>query len=72
MNPTVAAPVAAGSTELLTMGQVCDWLHVSKMTIHRWRHGEGAEGFPPPIRVGGGIRFLRRDVEGWIASRPAA
>jgi excisionase family DNA binding protein len=60
------------SDDLITVKSVCDWLHVTKMTVHRWRRGQGVQGFPKPLRIGGVIRFRRRDIEEFLAQRPAA
>lgn len=42
----------------------------SRETLSRWiRHGQ----FPAPIHVGGGrLRWLRSEVEAWIADRAVA
>lgn len=52
-----AAPAADG--ELLTAGQVCKMLGVSKQTLWRW----GKMDYLKAVRVGRGVRYRRADVE---------
>lgn len=56
---------------LLNQKQVMRMLSVgSRETLSRWiRQGL----FPPPIKIGRGqLRWLRREVEDWIAAQAAA
>lgn len=49
--------------ELLDLDEVAAWLKVSTHTAYRWRHeGKG----PPVIKVGGGLRYRRSDVDRWL------
>ncbi|MFQ3664504.1 MAG: helix-turn-helix domain-containing protein [Sphingomonadaceae bacterium] len=56
---------------LLNQKQVMRMLAVgSRETLSRWiRQGL----FPPPIRIGGGqLRWIRREVDAWIAAKAAS
>jgi predicted DNA-binding transcriptional regulator AlpA len=56
---------------LLNQKQVMRMLFVgSRETLSRWvRQGL----FPPPIRIGGGqLRWLRSEVDAWIAAQAAS
>ena len=56
--------------QLLTRREVLELTRMSKSTLHR-KVREGT--FPRPIRVGPrAVRWLRWQVEEWIASRPLA
>jgi excisionase family DNA binding protein len=48
--------------EYLTEREVAELLKVSEGTLRRWRtEGTG----PPSLRLGRGVRYLRRDVDAW-------
>jgi excisionase family DNA binding protein len=48
--------------EYLTEADVAELLKVSAGTLRRWRR----EGTGPPwLRLGRGVRYLRRDVDRW-------
>jgi len=50
--------------QLLTIRELAELLQVPVPTIHNWRYRrQGPKGF----RVGRHIRFLRSDVEAWLA-----
>ena len=57
----------------LKVGEVVSWLGVARSTIYRWVD-EGH--FPKPVVLGpekdknSTTRWLRREVEQWLASRP--
>lgn len=59
----------AGNAEpepLLSMDDLCKWLQVSPQTVYKWRAlGSG----PPAMRLGKHLRWRRREVEQWLASR---
>ena len=55
----------AASESLLTGDEVCRILGVSSQTLWRW----GKMGYMPQVRVGGRIRYKRKDVETIKASR---
>lgn len=49
--------------DLLTTADVAQRLDVHEVTVRKWRcDGTG----PPYTRLGGCVRYLRRDVEAWI------
>ena len=52
--------------QLLTVKELAELLQVPVPTIHNWRYRrQGPKGF----RVGRHIRFLKSDVESWLASQ---
>ena len=51
--------------EILTVGQVAEFLHLHVMTVYRL----AKEGRLPAFKVGGRWRFRRNDLESWIADR---
>jgi excisionase family DNA binding protein len=48
--------------EYLTEAEVAELLKVSVGTLRRWRR-EGTG--PPALRLGRGVRYLRRDLDAW-------
>jgi len=55
-----------GASRLMTQREVADELRVGLRTLARWR----SIGFGPPFcQLWRGIRYQRREVEDWIASR---
>ncbi len=59
-----------GSAELLPIGQVAKMVAVSRRTISRLAD---AGKLPPPLRIGGSLRWRLADVRQWIAAGcPAA
>ena len=52
--------------EYLTEAEVAELLKVSGGTLRRWRR----EGIGPPwLRLGRGVRYLRREVDRWAESQ---
>lgn len=49
---------------LLTVEDVAALLQVSPRTV--WRMRSSCQ-IPKPIKVGGGVRWRRQDIESWIA-----
>lgn len=49
--------------EILTIKQVADYLKVTERTIYRLAAAKKI----PAFKVGGMWRFLRADIDGWIA-----
>lgn len=48
---------------LLSLGEVCGILQISKRTAYNWRYlGLG----PRAIKVGGVVRYRSADVEDWL------
>jgi len=47
--------------ELLTVGDLCRWLKISRSTVDRWRK----DGLPY-IKTERLIRFNRKEVEKWL------
>lgn len=52
------------SDQLLSTREAADHLRNSPRTFIRWR---GLGLGPPYIRVGGKVRYLRRDLDEWLA-----
>jgi predicted DNA-binding transcriptional regulator AlpA len=61
--------------EFLTTEQVAELLHLSPITLCKWRSsgmtGSGTTG-PTFSRLGGRVVYRRSDVEEWVASRRAS
>ena len=52
--------------EYLTEAEVAELLKVSAGTLRRWRR----EGIgPPSLRLGRGVRYLRREVDRWAEAQ---
>jgi excisionase family DNA binding protein len=51
--------------ELMKTDGVARWLNVSESTVRKWVH----YGFIPYIKLGGAVRFSRKDIEAWIQER---
>lgn len=63
-NGTAAAPAPAPveverSRELMTRDEVCEYLGVTKPTLHRWNK----LGYLTCIKVGSKVRYRREDIE---------
>jgi excisionase family DNA binding protein len=56
----------ASFDRLLTPQEVAEWLQVSAKSIYDYC-GRSKFGLPH-IRVGGNLRFRRRDIEAWLES----
>jgi excisionase family DNA binding protein len=55
--------------QLLTVKELAELLQVPVPTIHNWRYRrQGPKGF----RVGRHIRFLKSDVDSWLAHQRKA
>lgn len=53
-------------SQMLTVSEVADYVRVSVRTI--WSHV--AKGtFPPPLSIGRAKRWLRSDIDAWIAEQ---
>lgn len=59
---------------LMRIGEVCDWLNVSKSTIYKWVK-DGT--FPSPIILGDDVgaknqasRWVKSEIEAWLNERP--
>jgi excisionase family DNA binding protein len=73
MTPTEAVSNRATRTQALpdvaTFTEVACYLQVSLETLRYWRKtGSG----PRAMLMGKHLRYLRSDVEAWIASRPTS
>jgi excisionase family DNA binding protein len=58
-------------SEIMTVRQVAEYLHCTPTTVYRLIKTAGLPGF----RLGGDFRFLRADLQKWIARqhvRPAS
>ena len=52
--------------EILNFSELCEELRVGKSTLYRMIHdGDG----PPMFRLGRTMRFVRVDVDRWLAER---
>ena len=57
---TASAPVEVErSRELMTRDEVCEYLGVTKPTLHRWNK----LGYLTCIKVGSKVRYRREDIE---------
>ena len=59
MKAAVPAPQEGNNDELLTAKEVRQLIGVTDKTLHVW----GKTGFLPRLRIGGVVRYRRRDVE---------
>jgi len=53
----------AKEEQLLTAEQVAEWLQISPRSLERWRDARKGPQFR---KIGGLIRYTRKDVELWI------
>ena len=51
--------------ELLTTGEVAQWLKVAESTVRKWVH----YGFIPHVKIGRCVRFREEDIETWLQER---
>jgi len=58
-----ATPATTPYDPLLTIEQVADWLGVPKGTLYQWRSRKQG---PRAIKVGGGLRYRRTEVEAYL------
>lgn len=61
-NGTAANPAPAEverSRELMTRDEVCEYLGVTKPTLHRWNK----LGYLTCVKVGSKVRYRREDIE---------
>ncbi|HAP51047.1 MAG TPA: DNA-binding protein [Porphyromonadaceae bacterium] len=57
---TAPAPVEVGrARDLMTRDEVCEYLGVTKPTLHRWNK----LGYLTCIKVGSKVRYRREDIE---------
>jgi excisionase family DNA binding protein len=61
-RPTPSAP----AREIMTTGEVAEWLHVHPMTLYRLAHGHK---IPGAFKVGGEWRFQREAIEQWCKQK---
>jgi excisionase family DNA binding protein len=64
--PGVLSP--SDQAKVMTIAEVADYLNCHYGTVYRLVRG----GELPAFRLGGSWRFLRSDLEQWIASRTGA
>ena len=65
-NGTAAAPAPVEverSRDLMTRDEVCEYLGVTKPTLHRWNK----QGFLTCVKVGSKVRYRREDIEAFAA-----
>ena len=51
--------------EILTVKEVAEWLKLKPTTIYDW----AARSRIPCVRLGGRLRFVKKDLNRWIESR---
>lgn len=54
--------------ELLTIEQAAEYLSIAPGTLYNWRH-TGRVHLPPAVRLGGSLRYRRRDLDRFIAEQ---
>jgi excisionase family DNA binding protein len=54
-------------TEILTVEQVAEWLHVTPSWVRAHANGNRRPQIPS-IKIGRHVRFRREDVERWLES----
>lgn len=65
-NPAAAAEATPAPPRLLSVPQVATHLGVNSKTVRRWRE---AGVLPPPIQLGGIIRWRAEDLDAFLAER---
>jgi excisionase family DNA binding protein len=63
MKITKRRPLADGSSEIVTVQQLAEYLRYHPSTVYRLLRNHEIPGF----KLGGSWRFRRADVEKWIA-----
>ena len=61
--PTPAPVEVERSRDLMTRDEVCEYLGVTKPTLHRWNK----QGFLTCVKVGSKVRYRREDIEAFAA-----
>ncbi len=61
-------PSSAADNDIMTIGEVADYLKVTERTIYRLA---GAKQIPA-LKVGGSWRFSKKDIDGWIQEQSTA
>ncbi len=51
--------------DLIDSKQAAAYLHVALRTLEGWRH-RLVEGSPPFFRLGGKVRYSKRDLDQWL------
>ena len=60
-----STPAPAESSGLMTRDEVCQYLSVTKTTLHNWHKA----GYLTSIHIGRGVRYRRDDVEAFAQSQ---
>ena len=60
-------PLIVESEGILTIKEVANYLKVTERTIYRLSQAKKS----PSFKVGGMWRFLRKDIDAWIAKQTA-
>lgn len=68
MNPRNLAP-ASTADEILTTAEVAEITKIPTGTLRQWRHYRKG---PRSFLLGGVPRYLRRDLDAWLAEQYAA
>jgi excisionase family DNA binding protein len=50
---------------LLTVGQIAEYLQVKPSTIYQWTH----QGYIPHVKLGNRVRFRLSQVDRWLVKR---
>ncbi len=61
-----AGPAGGLVPLLLTVAELCELLHVSRMTLHRL---EKSGELPGRVKLGGQVRYHREIIEKWLLER---
>ncbi len=62
-TPAPAPVEVERSRDLMTRDEVCEYLGVTKPTLHRWNK----QGFLTCVKVGSKVRYRREDIEAFAA-----
>lgn len=69
LRQPVATPGAITLLKVLDTPEFADLLKIAQVTARKWRlSGKG----PPFVKVGANVRYLRSDIEAWLAARTVA
>lgn len=63
---TIEADASEFTPRMIAAAELAKLLNISTRTLWRLR---SAGKLPPPVRLGGAIRWLLTDIEGWLANR---
>lgn len=58
------------SSELFNTEQAADYLGLKPHTLELWRHAKRYD--VPYVKIGKNVRYLKSDLDDWLASRRVA